>query len=133
MTFKIVQTVENGRKLLTIVPHHWEQMGTLFWPRKSTVNAQDDSDSNKPDDKAHKYRCIVKRQNLQTYDEAENILDVMQQQSDSDDKSKDLSQTKTVQIKIGSKTVKSSSQMPDLETIIDPTDDAMIKKSVCIF
>lgn len=123
MPFKIVQTEENGRKFLSVVPHHWETCGTLFWPAKNP-NFSDDSNANKPDKTFESYDCKLKRQGFDTYKEALDILKVMENQYDTDDKSVDQSATKKVQKGKGSNQKKKLENTPDLTSKI-------AKVSVC--
>lgn len=69
---------------------------------------------------------------------AEEVLSVMQAQSDSDSKDKDLSQSKTVQVKKGKNSVTRMSNVPDLNKQIVPMQKASSgqgksSKKVCIF
>ncbi|KAG5874057.1 hypothetical protein JTB14_004970 [Gonioctena quinquepunctata] len=38
--FKIVESIEEGNKELTVVPKRWEKCGTLFWPKKFAYKYQ---------------------------------------------------------------------------------------------
>jgi hypothetical protein len=83
MPFKIVQTVENKKTVLTVVPSKWERNGVLFWPReKNEVKLIHNAESlPKPD--WHKLKCIKKRE-YSTIHEAERELEIMEQVPDTD-------------------------------------------------
>lgn len=96
MPFKIVQTVEKGKKYLSVVPHHWEVDQKLYWPTKERPNCSDDSENNKPNETFMVYQCTLKRTSIATFKEATEISDVMRLQYDTDEKSIDESATKKV-------------------------------------
>lgn len=127
MPFKIVQTVEGNKMLLSIVPSHWERNGILSWPKNSNVDVRDDSAANRPDESFLKFQCVTKRTNLEFYELAEGIVKTMTEKSDTNDRDVDQSATKNVQIKKGSKAINKLKQVPNLETQIKQA------QKVCIF
>lgn len=83
MPFKVVQTMERGRLRLTAVPDRWERDGMLFWPK----NKQDKLrrvENCDPDQTWTPINCIVKRNNLRTFKDAENEIDAMSDRSDTE-------------------------------------------------
>lgn len=81
--FKIVQTTENGLTKLTVVPSGWEKNGVLYWPTSSKCDISDSS--SKPDSKWKQFPCQLKRTGFITYQQANEELDAMAAQSDTDD------------------------------------------------
>ncbi|CAG9789624.1 unnamed protein product [Diatraea saccharalis] len=71
-TYKVVETIANGEKVLTSVPGSWERDGKLKWPRKN--KAEKFRNHDKPDDDWDTTNCIVKRRRLATYKDAENVI-----------------------------------------------------------
>lgn len=114
MTFKIVQTIEKGKPKLSIVPHHWETAGVLFWPKSAGRNTNDDSDNNRPDKSFQHFNCVLKRSQIPSYRAAEEMVCIMQNESDTDDVDRDVSQTKTTMVKKGSSSVKTMNAVPNL-------------------
>lgn len=43
MPFKIVQTHEGGKLMLSVVPNGWEKDGTLYWPRGTNIKISDEN------------------------------------------------------------------------------------------
>lgn len=78
MPFKVVQTVEKGQQMLCVVPSLWEKGGTLYWPSNRSRNFKDDSTQNKPDATFKKYQCVVKRDGVDTYQLAEQMMKRME-------------------------------------------------------
>ncbi|XP_045473413.1 uncharacterized protein LOC123679900 [Harmonia axyridis] len=74
--FKIVETVENNRKVLTIVPTNWETNRTLSIPRRFASKLQRESDS-VPEPNWITLPCKVKRSFLPSFEMAEEELDRM--------------------------------------------------------
>ncbi|XP_050497710.1 uncharacterized protein LOC126878855 isoform X2 [Diabrotica virgifera virgifera] len=58
--FKIVETIEAGRSVLTVVPHKWIKNKILFWPPKNVKNLIKDVNST-PDITWNKIICRIKR------------------------------------------------------------------------
>ena len=82
MPFKIVQTIERGRSVLTAVPYEWESNGILCWPKKyKKLRKIEDS---KPEPNWKKINCIVERSNLHSFREAELEIDAMSSYSDTE-------------------------------------------------
>ncbi|XP_053601036.1 uncharacterized protein LOC128669862 [Plodia interpunctella] len=70
MPFKIVQTLEKGKPVLTAVPHEWEKDGTLFWPKNQADKLIKVEDIY-PEDNWIPIVCELKRDNLKSYGEAQ--------------------------------------------------------------
>lgn len=81
--FKVVQTIENGMKKLTVVPSGWENKGILSWPTSAKCDITDPS--SKPDSSWRTFSCQLKRTGYLTYEEASDELDNMAGKSDTDD------------------------------------------------
>lgn len=82
MPFKIVQTIERGRSVLTAVPYEWESNGILCWPKKYEKLRRIEDSKSEPNWK--KINCIVKRSNLHSFREAELEIDAMSSYSDTE-------------------------------------------------
>lgn len=82
MPFKIVQTIERGRPLLTAVPHEWENNGILFWPKKHEKLRR--IENSKPETNWNSINCILKRSNLPSLAQAEFEIDNMSNASDTE-------------------------------------------------
>lgn len=82
MPYKIVQTIENGKALLTAVPSQWEKEGVLQWPKKKFEKLRKNEES-LPNEKWIMMNCIVKRTNL-TLQEAEDEINDMCKNSDTE-------------------------------------------------
>lgn len=89
MAFKIVQTKEKGKNLLTIVPHLWESNEKIKWPCKSgQITAKEFKqmllDKNSiPSGDWIEVKCRLKRDNL-SYEQAVAETKVMSDQSDTE-------------------------------------------------
>ncbi|XP_044756977.1 uncharacterized protein LOC123315375 [Coccinella septempunctata] len=80
--FKIVQTLERGKKELTIVPSAWEISGVLFWPKSRAdklikINSM-------PESNWFEMPCILKRSNLDL-ESADKELEKMLNQCDTEE------------------------------------------------
>lgn len=66
MPYKIVQTIEKGRAVLTSIPDTWGNSGILLWPKKQSdkLKKMKKNEKNYPQDNWVKSSCIVKRRNL---------------------------------------------------------------------
>ncbi|PZC70365.1 hypothetical protein B5X24_HaOG202060 [Helicoverpa armigera] len=84
MTYKIVQTIERGRKSLVIVPSFWEDKGKLWWPPKKTLFKLMKDDQSEPSKDWKLMKCTLKRNNIQTYQLADDELSAMEENSDTD-------------------------------------------------
>lgn len=84
MPFKIVQTIEKGNAVLSCVPQEWERDGILYWPRKQQYRLQREEPS-QPDEHWQQFNCILKRQNVQSYRDGINEIDIMSNDSETDD------------------------------------------------
>lgn len=83
MSYKIVETVERGKKVLSVVPENWERLGNLKWPRKNYEKLKLDPNS-KPDKTWLSMPCNVKRTNLSSYDKAEKEISRMSDVTDTE-------------------------------------------------
>lgn len=113
MPFKIVQTTEKGAKYLTVVPSKWEADGVCFFPKNGLTSKQK-VEKSVPDQTFLRMHSILKRDNLQSFEEANAILDIVVQQSDTDNEEKDVSANRKVQMKKSAETIKRASVLPDL-------------------
>ncbi|XP_055642552.1 uncharacterized protein LOC129779223 isoform X2 [Toxorhynchites rutilus septentrionalis] len=68
--FNVVQTLEAGTPMLSVVPHQWIEGKFLLWPGKNASVICKDV-SSKPTASWTKIPCIVKRKYIPTYAEAE--------------------------------------------------------------
>lgn len=76
MSFKIVETIEKGKYVLTAVPTSWENQGNLRWPKIKSEKLRRDPFSI-PEDTWRSMNCIVKRKNIMSFEEAETELRAM--------------------------------------------------------
>lgn len=83
MPYKIIQTQEKGRSVLTSIPISWENDGILFWPKKYAEKLKM-NDQNTAQDNWLKSACILKRKDISTYGEAEKEIELMCNQSDTE-------------------------------------------------
>lgn len=118
MPFKIVQTIEKGAKYLTVVPSKWENGGVCYFPRRGLTEKQTVENS-VPEKDFLQYQSILKRDNLQSFNEANAILDIILQQSDTDNEDRDVSATKKVLIKKSANTIKNAGTIPDLNEYLN--------------
>lgn len=81
--FKIVQTIEGSKLELTIVPTAWECNNVLKWPKKNAHKMQKIA-SSLPESHWFQMKCKVKRNNLPTYEIAENELEKMLEVEDTE-------------------------------------------------
>lgn len=87
--FIIVETIEEGKVNLCVVPESWEKNGTLFWPpgRKGITLRKDDSSF--PDfENWSKQKCCVKRKNFTTFQDAVQAERYLSQFDDTEDEIK---------------------------------------------
>lgn len=85
MPYKIVQTREKGQTKLAIIPTSWEKNGKLWWPPKKLEYRLTKDEQSKPDKKEWTLMdCILKRNNIQTYEHANAELLTMEENSDTD-------------------------------------------------
>ncbi|CAG9783541.1 unnamed protein product [Diatraea saccharalis] len=82
--FKIVQTLEKGSNRLFIIPSKWEHGGLLRYPKKPIEYKLAKNENSKPRDEWPIMSCKVKRIGLLTYADAEEELNIMLQNSDTD-------------------------------------------------
>lgn len=82
MTFKVVETLENGKKLLSAVPSAWEKDGHLYWPpikRVSLLQKLLSDVNSRPAAGWSRRACKLKRQGILTFAEAEDEVDRMEE------------------------------------------------------
>lgn len=87
MAFKIVQTIEYDVPKLTIVPTLWASKGIVRWPPKNIKFASKlikDGHSS-PGPEWNSYKCVLNRNFIPTYEEADKELRRMEQNTDTDD------------------------------------------------
>ncbi|KAL4702371.1 hypothetical protein ACJJTC_018283 [Scirpophaga incertulas] len=92
MPYKIVQTIEKGRPVLTAVPDGWEINGTLFWPKKHEKLRR--IEYSKPETNWRPINCILKRSNLSSFSQAEHEINSMSNASDTETDNDNVSHTK---------------------------------------
>lgn len=83
--FKIVQTTKSGGELdLAAVPFQWENDGMVLWPTRSNENVMSSlmNPASLPGKGFKPHKCVVKRQNILTWEQAQSMIDVMEQHSD---------------------------------------------------
>lgn len=78
MPFKIIETYDEqqNKKELCICPHKWEKHGVLKWPKKKSKKLCKIEDSI-PQPNWTKINCIVKKNNIMSYEIAEEQLTEM--------------------------------------------------------
>lgn len=87
MPFKVVQTIENGKTVLSAIPSQWEENNLLYWPNnRSKLRILLQEEFSIPDkDKWEKLPCTIKRNNLKSIVDAEHEIDVMELISDTEE------------------------------------------------
>ncbi|KAF9406096.1 hypothetical protein HW555_013402 [Spodoptera exigua] len=83
MPYKVVQTIENGKICLSVVPNNWEKEGTLSWPPRSEASSILDENS-VPGKNWSTFPCIVKRI-CNTYKAAGLAVKAMENVTDTDE------------------------------------------------
>ncbi|CAH0696731.1 unnamed protein product [Spodoptera exigua] len=83
MPYKVVQTIENGKICLSVVPNNWEKEGTLSWPPRSEASSMLDENS-VPGKNWSTFPCIVKRI-CNTYKAAGLAVKAMENVTDTDE------------------------------------------------
>lgn len=83
MPFKIIQTKERGKFILSIIPDKWEQNRILHWPKRRVEDLLE-QESSCPDDSWLTMKCQVKRTGLISKQSAEAELANMLQESDTE-------------------------------------------------
>lgn len=84
MPYKIVQTVEKGKKTLVVIPSLWENEGKLWWPPRNIQFKVMKDEQSKPGNDWKLMKCILKRSNILTYQQADSELSFMEENSDTD-------------------------------------------------
>lgn len=81
--FKIVLTIEKGKKELTIIPTAWEKNGILSWP-KAKVEKLIKNEKSEPEENWFHIPCKLKRNYLNSWDVAEEELSRMLHEEDTE-------------------------------------------------
>ncbi|KAF5303398.1 hypothetical protein FQR65_LT08240 [Abscondita terminalis] len=85
-SFKIVQTIENGSLLLSVVPSTWENGGKLMYPPRKIFSRKLFQNCTQPPGTLAEgwtqFECIVKRANIPTYEQARKEQEEMSSNSD---------------------------------------------------
>lgn len=72
--YKIVETIEEGEKLLTVIPSCWEKDGILSWP----TNCKNVDSLRKkcivPAPNWSKEKCILKREDIKSFSKFTSLL-----------------------------------------------------------
>lgn len=79
--------MEKGRPRLSVVPSVWEENGKLFWPHEKKVKNRARlirDETSFPSPSWNILDCVVKRNNLSTYTDAEKELEIMENHTDTD-------------------------------------------------
>lgn len=97
--FKIVQTIERGQKHLCTVPDKWENAGYLYWPKSKAEKLILEGNS-VPSSDWLEMRCVLKRRNLASYEEAENEISKMMYVTDTDEQDQGIFQQKRKKAKV---------------------------------
>ncbi|CAG4934046.1 unnamed protein product [Parnassius apollo] len=85
MNFKIVATVENGERKLSIVPSLWETNGELRRPKERANITRLVKDKNsRPLPDWHVTECVMKLSSIPSYEQAEKELCILRQHRDAD-------------------------------------------------
>lgn len=92
MPFKIIKVFENGTSSIEVVPSNWEKDGTSWWPQSGLKKKQKD-EYLQPDNTFYKLTCELKRDNLETFEKADEICGIMEQESETDDHETPVSNT----------------------------------------
>lgn len=74
--FKIVQTIERNKPVLSVVPGAWESDGILYWPKNKT-NKLIKNKNSVPSQDWLEMSCTLERSDLTNYDEAIQELNTM--------------------------------------------------------
>lgn len=88
MTFKIVQTLERGKLVLSAVPEKWEQNGILYWPRRKVEDLLKNPFSC-PEASWTSIQCVVKRSGISSLESAEREVTQMSSMSDTEEEQND--------------------------------------------
>lgn len=124
--FKIVQTIEKGIKQLTIVPSAWVSDSQLSWPKTGADKLIQNANSS-PEPNWFTMVCKLKRNHLITYKIAEEELERMLDNDDTEqEEMSELIQTKK-RPRMVSKNKPSQSQN-DFNTLADECLVSYIKK-----
>ncbi|CAG9790335.1 unnamed protein product [Diatraea saccharalis] len=83
MPFKVMQTMERGCLRLTTVPEQWEKNCILLWPKTNAEKLRR-RENCYPDPTWTAFNCILKRNHLRSFKDAENQIDAMSNRSDTE-------------------------------------------------
>lgn len=131
-SFVIVQTIENTRSTLTVVPHKWvlsvpnKNYDILLWPNKN-VRVEIDDASSEPLASWSKLKCRVKRRGYFNKMDANSECDAMMEQSETSewDDGQLLYHNKTSRITKGARKI-----LPNLPR---PNFNEVFQKVFCLF
>lgn len=118
MPFHIIQVKRNKSLILEAVPAGWisydDNTNTVlsWWPN-SQLTTLIESELSVPDSTFFSIPCVIKRSNIATRKEANDIISVMLSESDTDNNDVDMSGTKKVLMKKGSNTIAALNVQPD--------------------
>lgn len=82
--FKIVQTIESGEFVLSVVPTLWEEKGKLMWPPANETNNKIFLQTlpGTLDNGWQQFDCVVKRSGLESFVQARQEQNAMMLNSD---------------------------------------------------
>lgn len=83
LSYKIVQTIENGQTYLSTVPSTWESNGNLKWPPKKFF-AKALRNYLPPESDWTEFQCTLKQKDLSS-DQATEMMKAMSRKSDTDE------------------------------------------------
>lgn len=123
MSFKIVQTIEDGQNCLSIVPGLWEDNGILYWPKSKALlfRMQKQAYSLPNKQKWDKLICIKKR-DCATYQDAEKELLIMEGMDDTDLETMDENDNKKSKNIRTKNNVMPVAEIPDFNYMIPPNN-----------
>lgn len=117
MPFHIVQTKKNQALYLEAIPSRWvtynEKHQAISWWPKTNLRNLIEQENSVPDETFYSVPCVVKRLSISTKKEADEMIVIMSNQSDTDNNEVDMSNTKKVQMRKGANTIASLNQLPD--------------------
>lgn len=85
MPFKVVQTLEGKKLKLLVVPSGSETDNILRYPPNKELKRYIKDENSIPMPEWHVMKCKVKRRNILSYEDREQVLDEMLLHSDTDD------------------------------------------------
>lgn len=117
MPFKIVQTIENGAKYLSVVPSKWQTGSMCFFP-KTNLGKREQEEHSEPDETFIALSCVLKRDNIENHKQATEIQETMLKSVDSDQSDVDQSSTQEVLMAKGNRTLNKVAKNPQLENLM---------------